>query len=138
MKTFLLSVRVFVVGLLLCLHVAPSLASSESQSNSSLYFAIEQPFVVNLSGAANLTYLQVNVQFKLKKPEFRAPLQTQLPAIEHTMVMLLSDQTVNSIKSVQGKQALRETALKSIQQLCQTLIGDPAIDDVYFTGFIIQ
>jgi len=54
------------------------------------------------------------------------------------MVMLLRDQTVYNIKSTQGKQVLRETALKSLQQVCQELIGDPAIDDVYFTGFIIQ
>ena len=53
-------------------------------------------------------------------------------------MMLLSDQTIKSINSVQGKQALRESALKSMQQLSQQLIGDPAIDDIYFTGFVIQ
>lgn len=134
---FLLSPRLFFLGLLLCLHIPASLAAGGDSSNS-LYFAMEKPFVVNLSGSDTLTYLQVNVQFKLKKPEFRAKLQQQLPAIENTLVMLLSDQTVASIKSVQGKQALRKTALKSVQQICKKLIGDPAIDAVYFTGFIIQ
>ena len=136
MKTFLLSLRIYFITILLCLPILPVLAS-EGTSNS-LYFAFDKPFVVNLSGSDSLTYLQVNVQFKVKKVELKAKLHRQLPAIEHTMVMLLSDQTVNSIKSVQGKQALRETALKSLQQVCQKLIGDPAIDDVYFTGFIIQ
>lgn len=138
MNIFPLSVRVFAIALLLCVHVSQSFAASEGKSGSQ-YFAIDPPFVVNLAGTTdNLSYLQVNVQFKLKKPEFRTQLQLQMPAIQHTMVMLLSDQTADSIKSVQGKQALRENALKSLQQLFQTLIGDPAIDDVYFTGFIIQ
>jgi flagellar FliL protein len=137
MNNFLLSSRVLAVTLLLCMHMSFSFASSEGKTGS-LFFAFDKPFVVNLTGSDNLTYLQVNVQFKLKKPEFRTKLQMHMPAIEHTMVMLLSDQTVDSIKSVQGKQALRENALKSIQQLLQTLVGDPAIDDVYFTGFIIQ
>ena len=135
MNASLLSPRVIAIILLLCAHISNSYASSEG---GSLFFAIEPPFVVNLAGKDTLTYLQVNVQFKLKKLEYRAQLQAQMPAIQHTMMMLLSDQTIKSINSVQGKQALRETALKSLQDLCQRLIGDPAIEDIYFTGFIIQ
>ncbi|MBI1421858.1 MAG: hypothetical protein GC149_00240 [Gammaproteobacteria bacterium] len=135
----LLSFRVLCLVLLLGGQLSSVLASSGEGGGNSLYFPIEKPFVVNLAGSADhLTYLQVNVQLKLKKADLKTPLQAQLPAIEHTMVMLLSDQTVNDIKSVQGKQTLREAALKSLQTLCQNLIGDPAIDDVYFTGFIIQ
>lgn len=133
---FLLSPRLYLLSLLLCLHIPLSIASEGT--SKSLYFAMEKPFVVNLSGSNTLTYLQVNVQFKLKKADLREKLQKQLPAIENTLVMLLSDQTVSSIKSVQGKQALRKTALESVQQVCKKLIGDPTVDAVYFTGFIIQ
>ena len=137
MKLSLLSKRLIAITLLLCVHLSHSFASSEG-GNGSLYFAIEPAFVVNLAGKDALTYLQVNVQFKLKKPEYRVQLQANMPAIQYTMMMLLSDQTIKSINSVQGKQALRETALKSMQELSQKLIGDPAIDDIYFTGFVIQ
>ena len=137
MKCSLLSTQVIALTLLLCAQISNTYASSEGGSGSA-FFAIDTPFVVNLAGKDTLTYLQVNVQFKLKKPEYRAQLQSQMPAIQHTMMMLLSDQTIKSINSVQGKQALRETALKSLQELCQKLIGNPAIDDIYFTGFVIQ
>jgi len=136
MKLFLLSSRVLILSILLSVSLSPAMANEGGASSP--YFAFPKPFVVNLSGSDNLTYLQVNVQFKLKKAELAAKIQAQLPAIEHTMVMLLSDQTVNSVKSVQGKQALRETALKSVQEVCQKLIGGPVVDDVYFTGFIVQ
>jgi flagellar FliL protein len=132
-----ISLFTYLFVIVLSMHISTGFASSASNAESA-YFAIDKPFVVNLSGGENLTYLQVNVQFKLKKPALRSQLQTQMPAIEHTMVMLLSEQTVSGIKSVQGKQALRESALKSVQQVCQKLIGDPVIEDVYFTGFIIQ
>lgn len=113
-------------------------AMAQESAAKSPFFAFAKPFIVNLSGTDNLTYLQVNVQFKLKNAELATKLHAQLPAIEHTMVMLLSSQTVSSIKSVQGKQALRKAALKSVQDVCQKLIGDKAVEDVYFTGFIIQ
>jgi flagellar FliL protein len=137
MKCSLLSTQAIALALLLCAQISNTYASSEG-GNGSAFFAIDTPFVVNLAGKDTLTYLQVNVQLKLKKPEYRAQLQSQMPAIQHTMMMLLSDQTIKSINSVQGKQALRETALKSLQELCQKLIGNPAIDDIYFTGFVIQ
>ena len=53
-------------------------------------------------------------------------------------MLVLSEQTINDIKSVAGKQKLRETTLKEIQALLQTQIGDPAVEEIYFTGFIIQ
>ncbi|MEJ2440724.1 MAG: flagellar basal body-associated FliL family protein [Gammaproteobacteria bacterium] len=68
---------------------------------------MDKPFVVNLASKSGLSYLQVNVQFKLKTSDFRQKFHVQLPAIENTMVMLLRVQTAENIRSVKGKQALR-------------------------------
>ncbi|MEJ2361480.1 MAG: flagellar basal body-associated FliL family protein [Gammaproteobacteria bacterium] len=68
---------------------------------------MDKPFVVNLASKSGLSYLQVNVQFKLKTSDLRQKFHVQLPAIENTMVMLLRVQTAENIRSVKGKQALR-------------------------------
>lgn len=137
---FLLCFRILGICLLLSIYSPASMASGGEGGGktNSLYFAMDKPFVVNLTNTSGLTYLQVNVQFKLKKVDLRKALQDQLPAVENAMVMLLSDQTPESIKSVKGKLALQKSALKSVQQVCEKLIGSPVVDDVYFTGFIIQ
>lgn len=137
MNKFLLSSRGLILLCLLSLQTLTCFASSDSGAGSP-YFDIGTPFVVNLTGDGNLAYLQVNAQFKVHRPELKTQLQIHMPAIQHTMMMLLSEQTMSGIKSVQGKQALRDTALKELQKLFQAQIGDPVIDEVYFTGFVIQ
>lgn len=137
MNKFMLSCRWLSFFFLLGVNASLCFAASEGNSGTP-YFEIGSPFVVNLAGKDSLSYLQVNAQFKVKKPELKTQLQIHLPAIQHTMMMLLSEQTVSSIRSVQGKQTLRETALKELQQLFQSQIGDPVIDEIYFTGFVIQ
>lgn len=138
MNKFLLSSRCLIFIVLAAVDASLCLASSGGGESGSPYFEIGTPFVVNLAGQDSLSYLQVNAQFKIKKPELKTQLQIHMPAIQHTMMMLLSEQTVSSIRSVQGKQTLRETALKKLQQLFQAQIGDPVIDEIYFTGFVIQ
>ncbi len=102
------------------------------------YFNIATPFVVNLADKEDLVFLQVNAQFKVPSEELKPHLTTHMPAIQHTMMLVLSQQTTKDIKTVAGKEKLRATALKAIQDLLKEQVGDPIIEEVYFTGFIIQ
>lgn len=105
---------------------------------STPYFEIPTPFVVNLADKGSLAYLQVNAQLKITRPELKTVLNAHMPAIQHTMMMLLSEQSAQDINNVQGKQALRERTLKEVQGLLQAQIGEPAVEEVYFTSFIVQ
>ncbi len=115
----------------------PNFASAAS-SGATPYFEIKTPFVVNLADAGSLAFLQVNAQFKVKNDAVKEYLFIHLPAIQHTMMLILSEQTASDIKTVAGKQKLREKTLKEVQDLLTTQIGDSAIEDIYFTSFIVQ
>ena len=115
-----------------------SSTSLAAGSGSTPYFEIQTPFVVNLAGTGSLSFLQVNAQLKTKNEEVKKYLFMHLPAIQHTMMMILSEQTAADVKTVAGKQELRKKSLKQIQDLLTEQIGDSAIDDIYFTAFIIQ
>jgi flagellar FliL protein len=65
-------------------------------------------------------------------------LSKHIPAIQHTVMMVLSEQTIKDINTVAGKQKLRDATLKEVQALLQSQIGDPGVEEIYFTGFIIQ
>ena len=127
MKAFL-----FTIGILLFSSV------NAAGSGGTPYFEIPTPFVVNLADKDALSFLQVNAQFKVKREELKTVIAKHIPAIQHTVMMVLSEQTINDIKSVAGKEKLRKTTLKEVQDLLQKQIGDPAVDEIYFTGFIIQ
>lgn len=102
------------------------------------YFEIPDPFVVNIRGEDPITFLQVNAQLKTSERSLKTKLQEHLPAIRHTMIMVLSEQDVDSLRSLSGKEQLRKQTLEELQALLQEHTGEVAVDNVYFTGFIIQ
>ena len=115
-----------------------SISAYAAGSSGSPYFEIQTPFVVNLADKGSLSFLQVNAQLKVKSEEIKQKLYLHLPAIQHTVMMVLSEQTSQDIKTVAGKQKLREKTLKEIQDLLLKQIGDKAVEDIYFTAFIVQ
>ena len=112
-------------------------AHAESSQNNP-YFEIPTPFVVNLTGDDAVTFLQVHAQLKVSTAEHKSLLNKHLPGIMHTIMMVLSDQTRNSISGLEGKQKLRTATVKEVQAFMQKETGNPVIEDVLFTSFIVQ
>ena len=114
--------------LLLSSPCLQSVAFAAGGGGGTPYFEIATPFVVNLADKGGIAFLQVNAQLKVKNEEIKQHLHSHMPAIQHTVMMVLSEQTSNSIGSVDGKQQLREKTLKEIQSLLTEKIGNPAIE----------
>ncbi len=102
------------------------------------YFEIATPFVVNIQDETAMRFLQVNAQLVLSHPELKAQITKNLPAIQNVMMLVLSEQSVKEIRTLQGKQKLRDKTLKEVQEFLQKEIGDTAVTEILFTGFIIQ
>lgn len=113
--------------------------ASGGAGGTSAYFNVPQPFIVNLVAEnGDIVFLQVNAQFKTTKTEQTTLLTTHLPAIQHSMMMLLSEQSPKNLRTVKGKKRLREQAVKELQEVMQSEVGEPVIEEIFFTGFIIQ
>ena len=130
----------FIRVLIACLFLAGvgSAFAAGGNAASTPYFAIDTPFVVNLIDDKTVAYLQVNAQFVLEKPDLKNHLHTHLAGIKHTIMMVLSESSAAEARTLQGKQALREKTIKEIQGFLQEQVGDPVIQDILFTGFVIQ
>ena len=128
--------RYFLIGLFALLPFGYSFAAGSNAATP--YFEIQEPFIVNLADKGSLSFLQVNAQLKVKSEKIKPMLTAHLPAIQHTVMMVLSEQTSAEIKSVDGKQNLRQKTLKEVQALLLKQIGTEGIEDIYFTSFVIQ
>ena len=60
------------------------------------------------------------------------------PAIRHTLLMLLSEQTPDTVKTGSDKKRLMEEALVKIQALMVAETGTPNIEAVLFTDFVLE
>lgn len=114
---------------------APPLADGETAKH---YLKLEPPLVVNVDEGDIVRFLQVDTQMQYSNPLALAILEKHMPAIRHALVMVLSGQSVVELKTPQGKEKLREKTLKQLQQVMLDTTGEPVIDAIYFTGFVIQ
>lgn len=113
----------------------PPLAEGE---NPKLYLKLEPPLIVNVDEGDIGRFLQIDAQIQYGTELAQPIIEKHMPAIRHAMVMLLSGQSVTDIKTPQGKEKLRESTLKQLQQVMTETTGEPVIDAIYFTGFVIQ
>jgi flagellar FliL protein len=61
-----------------------------------------------------------------------------MPVIRNNLMLLFSNQTYDTVSTLEGKEALREEALEVIQQILEEETGDPGVEAVYFTSFVMQ
>ncbi|WP_374013901.1 flagellar basal body-associated protein FliL [Pseudoxanthomonas koreensis] len=103
------------------------------------YLALEPPFVVNLNGGMDgPQYLQVEIQLMTRDSTALANLQRHSPAIRARLLMLLAQQTPESINDRAGKEKLQAQALAEVQKLMRAETGAPGAEALLFTSFVTQ
>lgn len=127
--------------LVISISVAHAKSADPAPTNNEThkyYFEVEPPLVVNVDEGDIVRFLQINTQIQYTQQLALPIIEKHMPAIRDAMIILLSGQSVAEIKTPQGKEKLRESALKAIQQVMTETTGEPVVDAVYFTGFVIQ
>ena len=121
------------------LVVAPS-AVAQEQPNEIVYYGFDPDIVTNyISGnRRSLGYIRISVELMLEDKRF-------LPAIEHHEPLILdiiygtiSKQPENKIKSLTGREEIRQNLLDKLQQAMKKEAGETIIRDILFTKYLYQ
>ncbi|MED5509790.1 MAG: flagellar basal body-associated FliL family protein [Pseudomonadota bacterium] len=129
------------ICLTLCLMLSlPLRAAEPAEGSVSPYFAIEDPFTINFLKQSDdkMRYLQIKVALKSDDPAIIQSAQTHLPMIQDSLRLLFTDQSYATITSVAGRELLQQQALERIRSLLAEETGNDALEQVYFTRFILQ
>lgn len=110
----------------------------EEEQQVAVYLPIDPAFVVNFASQGKARFLQVTVEVMTRSPEVPDSVKLHMPVIRNNLMLLLSSQSYDSVSTLEGKEALREEALEVIQLILEEETGDPGIEAVYFTSFVMQ
>jgi flagellar FliL protein len=102
------------------------------------YLAIKPAFLVNFQNPKRARFLQVTVEVMSRQETVIEAVKHHLPVIRNSLVFLFSSQDAAGISSREGKESLRQQVLVEIQHILEEQIGEPGIEDVYFTSFVMQ
>ncbi len=112
--------------------------ASGGGGGSSPFIALNPPIIVNIMDGQHIRHMQVIIEIKLVDPANSDKIDLHRGPIRHELILLLSSQDAETISSALGKEQLRKDALEAIQKVMQELEGDPIVESLYFTNFIIQ
>lgn len=110
----------------------------EEALTPAVYIPIDPAFVVNFASQGKARFLQITVEVMTRDAEVPEQVKLHMPVIRNNLVLLFSAQSYDHVSTLEGKEALREEALEVIQAILEEETGDPGIEAVYFTSFVMQ
>jgi flagellar FliL protein len=113
-------------------------AEEEPAPTTSAYVSLGDPMVLNLSGTKRLTFLQISADVLVIDADAEETIKLHVPAIRHSLIMLLSEQKASDIKSPAKREEIRQQATAQVQSLMVALSGSTDVGDILFSSILVQ
>jgi flagellar FliL protein len=118
-------------------EVEPATAAA-SVPSAARYLALEPPFLTNYSVEGRQRYLQLSLTLMAREQSVLEAANQHMPLIRNRIVLLLSGENFHQLQSDLGRRQLQEKILVAVQEILQAETGIPGIEQVYFTGLVMQ
>ena len=102
------------------------------------YLPLDPALVVNIQDDGKSQYLQTSIQLMTRNAEVYEAARLHAPAIRSALIMLFSTVPYDSLATVEGKEALQDSARVRIDEVLMELAGVEGIDAVYMTSMVFQ
>jgi len=116
---------------------APVEAAAEPLKEA-IYVDLDPRFTVNFQGRSGARFLQISLTAMTRNPDVEKQLKQHMPVIRNDLNLLFSDQDSTALATNKGKEALRDAVLKTVQAILERETGDPGVEAIYFTSFVMQ
>jgi flagellar FliL protein len=104
-----------------------------------LYVPLDPALVVSLSSVSGQShFLQINVQAMTRDQDHATAIRDHAPALRNSFLFVISKQTYEDILTSEGKENLRRAMLAEAQEVMRRNVGEPGIEELYFTSFVVQ
>ncbi len=102
------------------------------------YVNIAQPFIFNVAGDKRDRLVQIKVQLMVRGSENENLARYHSPLIESSLLATFASATVDQLRTTNGRVELRNKATEDIKASLTRAVGQPVIERVLFTDFVMQ
>lgn len=104
----------------------------------SYYFKIKPAFIANYVVEGRQRYLQVEMTLVTRNDSHVSLFNENMPFLQNDITAWLTEQAVDDLRDPESREALRATLVEELQVKFEEETGTNAIDDILFTGFVMQ
>ena len=133
------------IALLLALSLPFSALANEEKKEEGenaapkvMYVGLTPALVGNYSSGLKMKFYKADISLKVTGSEAEEKVKYHEPLIRNQLVQLFSQQTDESLGSMDAKEKLRQEALKQVQQVLEQEEGKPYVEDLLFNNLILQ
>lgn len=140
--------RLLSAGMTVCLLLAPPLNAEEAAGDGApeaiggvvRYVELKPTFVTNfgVSDTGHMQYVKADVTVRVSNKDAEYAARYHLPALRNSLVLLLSRQDEATMASTAGRETLKAEALAELREVLAAEEGQPHIEDLMFTNFVVQ
>ena len=102
------------------------------------YVGVPQSITSNLPGASRNRTVQIKMSFMVRGNDAVDAVKMHMPRLKNDVLMLVSQQSADELMKPDGRIALQEKALETVQATLTELVGEPTIEKVLFVSFVMQ
>ncbi len=113
-------------------------AGGNAKVGTALYVAMPRPFTFNVPGSGRDRLVQIKVQLMVRGSDNEETAKMHIPLIEGTLLQVFSGSNADELITEAGKVALRERAVSEVQKVMNETVGANVVEQVLFTGFVMQ
>ena len=105
---------------------------------TALYVAMPRPFIFNVPGAGRDRLVQIKVQLMVRGSDNEELAKMHIPMIEGTLLKVFSTANADDLVTEAGKVAIKDQSLREVQKALTEIAGSAVVEQVLFTGFVMQ
>lgn len=112
--------------------------SGPAKIGTALYVSIPNPITFNVPGASRDRLVEIKVQLMVRGSDHEEKVKMHIPSIQGALNTAFSKANADDLSTEAGKIAVRDNALKEVQKTLKDVAGNELVEQVLFTGFVMQ
>ncbi|MFL0809566.1 MAG: flagellar basal body-associated FliL family protein [Agarilytica sp.] len=113
-------------------------AAAEEIVKPAIYYPLKPPILVSFDARGRQRLLQAEITLLTRDAEVVAAIELHMPMIRNALVLLIGGRTYEEVQTAEGKEFLRVECLQELQRILEQEIGKPGVEQVLFTGLVVQ
>lgn len=102
------------------------------------YIGVPESITSNLPGEKKSLTVQIKMSFLVRSGDAKDAVKTHMPRLKNDVLMLVSQETADELRTPEGRVALQQKSLETVQATLTALTGEPMIEKVLFISFVMQ
>lgn len=101
------------------------------------YYGLEPDIVTNyISGSKKMGFVRVNVELMVSGSQALAQIEHHDPLLRAAILSILGEQSEAQVKSIIGKEAIRQACFDAVNQLLEEEVGEALVVNLLFTQYL--